>query len=176
MQNARVLNKIPRRTCRIYRKIFDKRAVSNTISVTILTGAVIALSLAVFSWSQSRSSEYSREFSETVDAETSRLKEKLVFEYVSYGNPSDDITAYLLNCGTIDDVKIKSIYVSNGTWLQTFSAPTLNFLDGTPIPDQDLDVGEEGYVVLGSLSLSSGYYNVKVVTERGITFGSNFMA
>ena len=177
MHNASVLNKISGRTYRIYRKIFDKRAVSNAISATILTGAVIALSLGVFGWSQSRSSDYSKEYGETVDAETDRLKEKLVFEYVSYGNPSDDITVYLLNCGTIGDVEIKSIYVSNSTWFRIFSAQTLHFLDGTPIPDQDLDVGEEGYfVLLFSSSLSSGYYNVKVVTQRGATFGSNFMA
>jgi hypothetical protein len=176
MQNTRVLNKISARTYKIFRRIFDKRAVSNAISATILTGAVIALSLAVFGWSESRSSDYSKEFSDTVDAETERLKEKLVFEYVSYGNPSEDITIYLLNCGTIDNVEIKSVYVSNSTWLHTFSTPTLHFLDGTTIPDQDLDVGEEGYFFLSPLSLSSGYYNVKVVTERGATFGSNFMA
>jgi len=60
-----------------------------------------------------------KEFSETVDAETARLKEKLVFEYVSYGNPSYDIAVYLLNCGTIDDVEIKRVYIANDTWLQT---------------------------------------------------------
>ena len=173
IQNARVLNKI---SGRISRMILDKRAISNTVSATILTGAVIALSLAVLGWSEGRSSDYNKEFGETVDAETARLKEKLVFEYVSYGNPSD-VAVYLFNCGTIDNVEMKSVYVSNSTWLQTFSTPTLYSLDGTPIPDQDLDVGEEGYFVLSlSSSLSSGYYSIKVVTVRGATFGANFMA
>jgi len=170
MPNAHVLRKISK-------TIFNRRAVSNTISATILTGAVIALSLAVFSWSQSRSSDYNREYSETVEAETARLKEKLVFEYVSYGNPSDDLAVYLFNCGTINDLKIKSVYISNTTWLRAFSTPTLHFLNGAQIPDQDLDIGEEGYfTLLLSSSLSSGYYNIQVVTERGATFGSNFMA
>ena len=169
IQNARVSR-------RSFRAIFDKRAVSNAISATILTGAVIALSLAVFSWSQSRSSDYNREFGDTVDAETARLKEKLVFEYVSYGNPMYDITVYLFNCGTIDDVEIKSVYVTNDTWLQTFSAPILQFLDNTEIPDQDLDVNEEGYFVLSlSSSLSSGYYNIRVVTARGSTFSAKLV-
>ena len=166
-QNPRVLRKM----CRI---TFDRMAVSNAVSATILTGAVIALSLAVFSWSQSRSSDYNREFGETVDAETARLKEKLVFEYVSYGNPSYNVTAYLFNCGTIDDVEIRSVYVSNDTWLQHFPTPILHSLDHTEILE-DLDVGEEGYFEFGPLSLSSGYYNVRVVTIRGATFSAKFV-
>jgi hypothetical protein len=160
---------------RISKVIFNKKAVSNTISATILTGAVIALSLAVFGWSESRSADYNSQFSETVEAETARLKEKLVFEYIFYCNPSHNITVYLLNCGTVDDVEIKSVYVVKGGWLKTFSTSTLYFLNGTPIPDQDLDVGEEGRLVLElSTSLSSGYYSIKVVTVRGTTFDSKF--
>jgi len=164
---------------RIPRIIFDKRAVSNVISATILTGVVIALSLSMFAWAQGRTSVYNNEYRETVDAETAKLKEKLIFEYVFYGNPSDDITVYLLNCGTIDDVEIKNVYVSNSTWLSNPSFSTLKFLNGTEIPDQDLDVGEEGYFVLSSLStnLKTGaYYCVKVVTVRGATFDRSFVA
>jgi len=164
---------------RIPRIIFDKRAVSNVISATILTGVVIALSLSMFTWAQGRTSVYNSEYRETVDAETAKLKEKLIFEYVFYGNPSDDITVYLLNCGTIDNVEIKNVYVSNSTWLSNPSFSTLKFLNGTEIPDQDLDVGEEGYFVLSQLStnLKTGaYYCVKVVTVRGATFDSNFVA
>jgi len=164
---------------RIPRIIFDKRAVSNVISATILTGVVIALSLSMFTWAQGRTSVYNREYKETVDAETAKLKEKLAFEYVFYGNPSDDITVYLLNCGTIDDVEIKNVYVSNSTWLSNPSFSTLKFLNGPEIPDQDLDVGEEGYFVLSPLSTNlkrGAYYCVKIITERGASFDSNFVA
>jgi len=164
---------------RIPRIIFDKRAVSNVISATILTGVVIALSLSMFAWAQGRTSVYNNEYRETVDAETAKLKEKLAFEYVFYGNSSDDITVYLLNCGTIDNVEIKNVYVSNSTWLSNPSFSTLKFLNGIEIPDQDLDVGEEGYFVLSPLSTNlkgGAYYCVKIITERGATFDSNFVA
>lgn len=161
----------------ISRIIFNKKGVSNTISATVLTGAVIALSLSVFGWSQSRSSDYNNEFRETVDAETARLKEKLVFEYICYCNPSHSITIYLFNWGTIDDVEMKCVCVSKGDWSIIFSNPSLCFLDGTPIPDQDLDVREEGCLVLElSSSLPSGYYYINVLTTRGEKFGSNFVA
>ena len=83
---------------RIPRIIFDRKAVNNVISAVILTGAVVALSLSVFAWAQSRSYDYSKEYSEVVDAETAKLKEKLAFEYIYYeDNPSDDFSIYLLN-------------------------------------------------------------------------------
>lgn len=161
---------------RVPRIIFGKRAVSNVISAVILTGVVVALSLSVFAWAQSRSSDYSREYSETVDAETAKLKEKLAFEYIFYGNPSDDITVYLLNCGTIDDIEVQNVYVSNSTWLSNPPFSTLKFLNGVEIPDQDLDVGEEGYFVLSTSLKTGAYYCIKVVTVRGVSFDSNFVA
>ena len=75
-------------------------------------------------------------------------------------------------------VEIKTAYVSNSTWLETFSTPTLYFLDGTLIPDQDLDVGEEGYFVLspyhGVLYIKQGIhrkmwniYLISAVSQMG---------
>ena len=161
---------------RIFRIFLDRKAVNNVISTVILTGAVIALSLAVFGWSESRSLDYSEEFAETVDAETARLKEKLVSEYVFYGDPSFDVSLYVLNCGTIDDVQIKSVHVVKSVVLESFLTPTLYLLNGVQIPDQDLDVGEEAYFVLSLTSaLSSGYYSMRIVTVRGAIFYEDFV-
>lgn len=165
---------------RVPRIIFDKRAVNNIISAVILTGAVVALSLSVFAWAQSRSSDYSREYSETVDAETAKLKEKLAFEYVYYeDNPSKNLSIYLLNCGTIDDIQIKTVYISDSgnTLLETFSNPQL-YLFQSLVEILDLDRGDEGRLILTlSTSLEQGaYYCVKIITIRGASFDSNFVA
>jgi len=166
---------------RIPRIIFDKRAVSNVISATILTGVVIALSLSMFTWAQGRTSVYNREYRETVDAETAKLKEKLAFEYVYYHNSTQkNVTIYLLNCGTIDGVQIKTVYIydsSGALCFEPFSEPPLySFQSWDEI--SDLDRGEEGRLVLTlpDSGLSSGYYNVKVVTVRGATFDQGFVA
>jgi len=165
---------------RIFRIIFDKRAVSNVISATILTGVVIALSLSMFSWAQGRTSVYNNEYRETVDAETAKLKENLAFEYVYYeGNPSKKLSIYLLNCGTIDDIQIKTVYIYNSgnTLLETFSNPQL-YLFQSLVEISDLDRGDEGRLVL-TLSTSlepDAYYCVKIITERGVSFDSNFVA
>ena len=162
---------------RILRFLSDKRALSDVISATIMAGTVITVSFVVFAWSQNMSSNYNYQFSQTVTAEVDRLKEKLVFEYVYYNSTPKNLKVYLLNCGTIDNVTILNIYVSNSSgWLQSFSSPSLKLLNGTTV--SGLDKGKEGYTVL-SLSTNlkkSAYYSVRIVTKRGATFDSNFVA
>jgi hypothetical protein len=163
-----------RRICRI---IFDKRAVSNVISATILTGVVVALSLSMFAWAQGRSSVYNDEYRETVDAETAKLKEKLAFEYVHYETSPENLLVYLLNCGTIDDIQIKTVYIyySDNTLLEIFSNPQL-YLFQSLVEISDLDRGEEGRLVLSTSLYDGAYYCVRVVTVRGATFDTDFVA
>jgi hypothetical protein len=142
-----------------------------------MTGTVITLSFVVFAWSQNVSSNYNNQFSQTVGTEVDRLREKLVFEHVS-NTSSDTVRAYLLNCGAIDDVGIKTVYVINSSNVVngTFSNPTLKFLNGTVT--QNLDRGQEGYIDLSPVLflIHKAYYSVRIVTVRGATFDSNFVA
>ncbi|MDH5460863.1 MAG: hypothetical protein OEZ29_03000 [Candidatus Bathyarchaeota archaeon] len=162
---------------KISRIIFNKRAMNNAVSATIMTSVVIALGLSVFTWAQARSSDYNSEFSETVDTETAKLKEKLAFEYIFYDG--QNLTVFLLNCGTIDDVKIKTVYIYDryNNLKEIFSDPLLySFHDWEKIPDQNLDIQDEGRLVLPPSSSLSGFYNIKIVTVRGATFDTDFVA
>ncbi len=158
---------------KIFRILFDKRAINNAVSATIMTSVVIALGLSVFTWAQARASDYNSDFSQTVDTETSKLKEKLAFEYIFYDG--QNLTVFLLNCGTIDDVKIKRVYIydSSGVLIQTFPDPPLCPFQGWD-EIQDLDIQDEGRLVL-STDLD-GFYNIKIVTVRGATFDTDFVA
>jgi len=172
------MGRIKMQTRKIFRILFNKRAINNAVSATIMTSVVIALGLSVFTWAQARSSDYNSDFSETVDTETAKLKEKLAFEYIFHNDPADNLTVYLLNCGTIDDVKIKTVYIyaGNSTLIQIFSDPLLHsFQNWEEIPDQDLDIQEEGRIVL-SADLPNGLYNIKIVTVRGARFDADFVA
>jgi len=167
-------------TCRrILRFLSDKRAVSDVLSATMLAGTVVTLSLVVFAWSQNMSSNYNNQLSQTTTTEVDRLKEKIVFEYVYYNSsstPTKKVSVYLLNCGAIDNVTILNVYVSNSSWVQSFSSPSLKLLNHTPV--SDLDRGQEGYIVLSlSTNLKEyAYYSVRIVSKRGATFDSNFVA
>ena len=166
---------------RISKKAFDKRAVSNVVSAVILTGTVIALSLAVFGWAQSRSEDYHNEYSETIDAETAKLREKLAFEYVFHNKSStpDELSIYLLNYGTIDDVQIETVYLydsNRALVLEPFTEPQL-YLFQSEEEISELDRGEEGRLVLELPGEElDGYYGVRIATTRGATFDSEFVA
>lgn len=71
------------RTCK--RKMFDdKRATSYVTSAVTLTGVAITLGLVVLAWTQSKSSNFTDQYSETMDAETAKLGERLAAEYAVY--------------------------------------------------------------------------------------------
>lgn len=77
----------------------------------------------------------------------------------------------------MDDVEIQIVMFRKGTWHLETSAPTLRFLNGTLIPDQDLDMGEEGYISVPASNLEiGGYYSLRIVTARGAVFDSSFVA
>ena len=165
---------------KIWKLLHGRRGVSAVISNVILTGAVIAVSFVVLTWAQYRSSAYNDEYSEAMDADIARLKERLAFEYVFYDQSGRTLTVFLMNCGTINDTTVKTVYVttSTGEPIEVFSIITLRDFDGNEIPDQDLDRGEEGYFTL-SLSppdLAPDSYSVRVVTGRGSTSDHAFIA
>jgi len=111
------------------------------------------------------------------DSVMDRLKEKLSFEDISYDTPSGNLTVLLLNCGTIDNVTIKTVYIydSSSALIQVFSNPPLYSFQGWD-EIQDLDIQDEGRLVLSVPDLPSGFYNIKVVTVRGATFDTDFAA
>lgn len=163
---------------RISRIVFDnKRAESYVISAVILAGVAIALGLVVLAWAQSRSSDYASQYSETMNAETAKLGERLAVEYIDYDESTHKLWIYLLNWGTIDDVEIQTVHIRKGSWHSAISTFTLTFFNGAPIPDEDLDIGEEGCIVISSIDLDvSGYYYLRIVTVRGAVFDSTFVA
>lgn len=164
---------------KVWKLLYRRRGVSAVISNVILTGAVVAVSFAVLFWTQYRSSAYNEQYSEAMDADIARLKERLAFEYVFHHRSGNKLLVYLMNCGTIDDTTVKTVYVttSTGEQVRVFSSVTLMDFDGNEIADQDLDEGEEGYFVLFSTGLApDSSYSVRVVTGRGSTFDHKFVA
>jgi hypothetical protein len=164
---------------KVWKLLHERRAVSAIVSSVILTGAVIAVSFVVLFWAQYRSSAYNEQYSEAMNADIARLKERLAFEYVFYNQSGGRLSVYLMNCGTIDNVTVQTVYVKDaaGAPIQVGSSITLMHFNGTQIADKDLDRGEEGYFVLSSLSLSTGAsYSLRIVTGRGSTFDHTFIA
>jgi len=165
---------------KVWKLLHGRRAVSAVVSNVILTGAVIAVSFAVLFWTQYRSSAYNEEYSEAMNADIARLKERLAFEYVFYDTTSPKtLSVYIMNYGTIGNITIQTVYVKDatGALIQVNSSISLMYFNGGEIADQDLDIGEEGKFVLSSLGLAPDTsYSVRVVTGRGSTFDHKFIA
>lgn len=161
---------------KVWKLLRERHAINVVISNVILTGAVIAVGFVVLVWTQYRSSAYNKQYNEAMDANIARLKESLAFEYVFYDSDESELWAYLMNCGTVDDVAIQAVYVKNNTWFETFTSEiSLKFLNGTST--ESLNMGEEGFLVLSSVGLVTGKsYSMRIVTGRGSAFEYLFVA
>jgi hypothetical protein len=156
--------------------LHGKRGISSILATTIVMAAVVSTGLALLAWTQYRTSLYEQELGKATDNDIDRLHERLVFEYIFYNG--SNLNVYLMNCGTIDNVTVQMVDIygsGNGTLVKAFSSPTLYNFDGSPIADQDLDKGEEGYLT-PSLSLPPGGYSVRIQTGRGSIFEETFFA
>ncbi len=159
----------------MFRKCFDRRALSPVIASLIMASVVIALSFAVLAWAQFRTSDYVETYGETTDAEIAKLNERLTVEYIFYDGSSGDISIYLLNSGAIGNVTIDTVRVQNDTGYTDGSLSPLKFLNETVITD--LDMGDEGYLIFtcDTPPLTSGNYFVNIETERGSLFNAGFV-
>ena len=83
---------------KVWKLLRGRRAVNVVISNVILVGAVIAVSFVVLFWAQYRSSAYNDEYSEAMNADIAKLKERLAFEYVFYDDDECELRVYLMNC------------------------------------------------------------------------------
>jgi hypothetical protein len=88
----------------------ERAAVSAVISNVILMGAVIVVGFVALSWANSQVNSYSESYGSTVSMNINRLKEDIAFEYVSYSHVATSLSAYIINCGSIDDVIVSSLH------------------------------------------------------------------
>lgn len=157
----------------VIKKLQGSRGVSPVISSVILTGAVIVAGFVVLFWTQAQSSTYNQLYGDAVDADIARLKERVALEYTIYAGGT--LRVYLINCGTIDDLAVNTVYISGGGQLVSiFSNIVLHDFDGAII--NHLDRGEEGYFAL-SVTLDAGQsYSIRIITGRGSGFEFSFVA
>jgi len=144
----------------------------------ILLAAVIAAGFAALAWTMSNANSYVTQYGASAGSSINQLKESVAFEYVFYDSTAKTLTAYILNCGKIDNVSLTAAYVMyNGTHIydQT-SGVLLYFLNKTSTPV--LSIGQEGYFVLSSPLLASlkGDYMIQIQTGRGSFFENTFSA
>jgi hypothetical protein len=167
------------KTKQIQKFLSNKRAVSVALSTLIISAAVIAAGISVLYWAYSWGDIANHQYSEIVTSNQNAASERLSFEYTGYA--SGKLSVYLINCGQVDGVAIARVYVwdSNGQIMGTYPtesspiSPLMYIGSNTAISGNALDKGEEGYFSINNLSLNSGYYTVRVISERGRSYDSS---
>ena len=162
-----------RLTRKIRRLFFDRRAVSVVISNVLLTATVIALGSAVLVWANSRISILNTEYADLMDANSARIREKIVFEYIFYNTSGNELIVYLTNFGESNNVSLANVYLRNDSWFQFFPDVELRFLNGTLT--QRLDIQEQGYFKLSASLVVNTSYSIRIVSGRGRLFDAIFV-
>ena len=159
----------------------NRRAVSVVVSTVVLSAGVLALGIAVLYWAFSMGNLSSLQYSRTIATNSYAASERIGFEYISYSSSGNRLTVNIINWGGAPNLNISLVHITDsfhnyvGTGAYTPSTLT-NITTGSPIQDNDLDIGEEGrFTITLSDPLPSGYYNIRLVTGRGRTFDSSFI-
>ena len=162
----------------------SRRAVSTVISNLILIAAVIAVGFVALSYANSVSNNHVIQYGQAVNEDIDQLREEVAFEYAFYNSSTRNLTAFFMNAGSIGNIWINSMKVSNSTWSYMWNWTTadrpMNYLNNSVAAN--LDISEEAFIVVtlpqsGNYSLATGnVYSVKLITGRGSFFAYNFVA
>jgi len=162
----------------------SKKAVSVVVSTVVLSAGVLALGIAVLYWAYSWGNIANLQYSKAVAASSYAVSERVGFEYISYSSSgnTNNLTVNIINWGRANNLNISHVYIWDsfhnfvGTGAYTPSQLT-NITSGSPIPNNLLNIGDEGSFRVTWLSntLPNGYYNIRIVTGRGRNFDSSFV-
>jgi hypothetical protein len=174
------LTKIDHHPRRKLQKLFtNRKAASVVLSTIILTAGVLAMGIAVLYWATSMGGIARSQYSSTVADDSIAIQERIGYEYVNY--QSNTLTVYLINWGKTNDTKISRVYVWDSNHnplgagasfeLGTTPASGLMFMGNTTaIPNQSLNMGDEGKFTITFSLDSPAPYSIRIVTERGRTY------
>ena len=140
----------------------------------MLASAVIALGFIVFAYTQQKAVESNMRYADNTNTNIARIQEKLAFEHVYNNSSLNELCVFLINCGKSDDIAVTRVYLTNGSWVQSFDNVELKFLNGTIT--QSLDVLEEGGFQLSIDLVEETSYSIRVITARGRNFVTTFIA
>jgi len=160
---------------RFLKLLKSRRAVSAVISNLILIGAVIVVGFAMLSWAQSQSSSYNQQYSSAISSNVNQVQERIALE-ACYNSTPTNLKAYLMNYGTVN-VTIRNVYVGSQSGSpQLYNFALYNFQDKL-VSGKTLNATtgmREGYVLISSITLSSGSYSIRIITVGGSAFVFNF--
>ncbi len=165
-KSSQILARIACGIMPVRRLIRNRRAESAVISNVILIGAVIVVGFAALFWSQSQSSTYQQQYSDTINSYATQQQERISLEYVSYTNGI--LRVYLMNSGPIS-ITLQSLRVNNISYNIT---NLYDFNTGTPLGTTSLNatIGQKEGYISQPVTLAPGSYTLTITTRRESSF------
>ena len=164
-------------------------ALSPVFATLILVAIVVICGTTAYLVAGNITSTNTERFVSNAQDSQAALSERIGFENVAYDAVSNNLTVCIINCGKVDDLQIKYLFLYNITNNQQeiigyFTDPILVSL-GESITNNNLNILEEAYfdVSLSALSppleLNLGpdtIYLLHLVTQRGSSFDYTLVA
>lgn len=161
----------------------DKRALSPIFATVLLASIVIIFGSVAYYYTSNLTSTATNNYVDALSDSQQAMSERLGFENIAYDQSSRDLTIYLINCGSANNVKMNSVFIydqghtiSGGSPYSGSQLSELKTIDASiPIATNSLNVGQEGYfTVTLSTPLSGQLYTIHLITQSGSYFDYDF--
>jgi flagellin-like protein len=163
----------------------NRRALSPIFATMILAAIVISLGSVAYYYVNNVTTTTTNQLKDNLVDSQQTISERLSFENVFYASSS--LKIYLINSGVANSVQINSVFIYDenhkivGTpYSNSPPISPLYQIDGlpqTPIPGNQLNVGQEGYFTInltGSLE-NNKIYEIHLITKGESSFDYKFM-
>ena len=162
----------------------NNRALSPIFATILLAVIVIVIGSIAFYFSNNITKSASDQYSGTLSDSQRAISERLSFENVNYSLSTLDV--YLINCGAASSVQVNSVFIYDGNhnivgtpYSDSSQLSPLYQIGGaplTPIPGNQLYVGQEGYFRINlSGTLANGtIYDIHLITKGGSSYDYQF--
>jgi flagellin-like protein len=167
----------------------NRRALSPIFATVLLAAIVIVMGTTVYYYSSNLTKNATNQYTSTVSSSEQSITERIAFEDIQDSISPPQLTLYILNCGSANNVQINSvfIYTLNNTIVgQPYSGSLISSLQpiysgtstSSPIVGNSLNVGQEGYftVTLSAPLKTGSVYNIELITKSGSSFNYDYTA
>jgi hypothetical protein len=163
----------------------NTRALSPIFATLMLAAIVIIFGTVAYYYASNVTTNATNEYVKSVGDSKVSISERLGFENVVYTQNPVSFRIYVINCGSMNNVQLNSLYVynSNGQLVGYNATLSINsklkyIENGTEIESNSLGMGREGYfdakltrTGIGAVStLPLGVYRINLITKGESTF------
>jgi hypothetical protein len=170
-------------------RLLSRRALSPIFATMLLAAIVIVFGSVAYYFSSNLTTTTTNNYVSTLSGSQQAIAERISFENVVYNRVYTNLTVYIINSGSENNVKIYSIFLYDAshnvvTYYQNSGGQnqiTLLPIGGGKTITVGLNVGKEAQFTISNVKLKTGVpltpgsiYTIELTTQRGSMFDYEF--